>query len=985
MACLVEDNDPSEIIFGCIDPLALNFNENATVDDGSCIYGTPDSLSGCTDPLAINYNDLAIYDDCSCYYVECPEGPFDIRPGDGAVFYTELLTTKGVNPVGQPQPIPTSVPLNQDCCTEEVVGQPVSWNGEFCVIPQSQCPGPFSSTIDGVILNSNGTPVSESCCGTLGFDEFWDPNYTSDTITKPGACLIPTPDVEECGLDITDIVYVGDTVVYDPNGSHGDVTPEGEDSGVGLVDDSYGCVGIENIQLANTDNIFIDLPSGVPPNTFLVVLGTTDTEALNLQVGQEIELTNFIDIINSCYNIPQGSINGVTTILKLTDLTSSGGFINIVTEIQLPYVEPNGCALEDLLVSVNASCCPVYVTTEPTDTTGGTGDVVFVGEQTCVNFKSFYYEPISTALQILGVNSTFTQLCGDYISNTNSKYLYMELTDYSDIVFLQECQTYLFDSTLVNAIDNDCVGVNFWLGTPSELNLKLILKYEAFYGGTNNAIAVFEMPNGLTIPNEGFSIGCAYGIGNKVNLSFSTCNPFIQGGHKSGTVVDTTKTLTGNIGKPILTSNFGDEIIPNFNNLDDPCNTTTLPGSPDIEYENLSEACCLQLGANLGWEYIDGVCYWNPPLPPADVIIGISENDIIVDNDVCTTLEICASVYLERPDNPKCYDANENVIINLLAYSGDINTNIFDVTQNSDYSSERDGYCTWVRICATINDYDGSPFKLKLNLSGTLDCCEYDVFVDDISVECSVQDSILVTNQFDCPGFDLVRTIDNKKSWVYNDGETINRQFAPSEDADIPWRYTDYYTQSNVLEKHSKLVLNSKELALTFNMCSLDECGEQINIFELIEYKKNFQNFWVKFIEQFIPATTIFVSGEKWCNTPSQICTVIDECGYENNFTLEELGIINVFNEPNTGHSNKSSITPTDVIESGSKLPFNGSGDLGNNNTDEPIIFDDHFYGLFIKEDPSLLVNEPLTFPRGLLPSLKSGRNNYKPPIVIFE
>tara|TARA_R100001443_G_C3363736_1_gene179595 strand:+ start:4247 stop:8782 length:4536 start_codon:yes stop_codon:yes gene_type:complete len=47
---------------GCTDPLASNYDPNASCDDGSCIY------EGCTDPLAINYNPNAIIDDGSCLY-----------------------------------------------------------------------------------------------------------------------------------------------------------------------------------------------------------------------------------------------------------------------------------------------------------------------------------------------------------------------------------------------------------------------------------------------------------------------------------------------------------------------------------------------------------------------------------------------------------------------------------------------------------------------------------------------------------------------------------------------------------------------------------------------------------------------------------------------------------------------------------------------------------------------------------------------------
>jgi len=47
---------------GCTDPNASNYDPNATLDDGSCIY------PGCTDPNAANYNPNAFPDDGTCTY-----------------------------------------------------------------------------------------------------------------------------------------------------------------------------------------------------------------------------------------------------------------------------------------------------------------------------------------------------------------------------------------------------------------------------------------------------------------------------------------------------------------------------------------------------------------------------------------------------------------------------------------------------------------------------------------------------------------------------------------------------------------------------------------------------------------------------------------------------------------------------------------------------------------------------------------------------
>ncbi|MEE9190378.1 MAG: hypothetical protein V3U16_06370 [Candidatus Neomarinimicrobiota bacterium] len=61
-------DDNEQDIFGCTDPDADNYNPNATIDDGSCEYGTED-VFGCTDSNAANYNPNATIDDGSCDYI----------------------------------------------------------------------------------------------------------------------------------------------------------------------------------------------------------------------------------------------------------------------------------------------------------------------------------------------------------------------------------------------------------------------------------------------------------------------------------------------------------------------------------------------------------------------------------------------------------------------------------------------------------------------------------------------------------------------------------------------------------------------------------------------------------------------------------------------------------------------------------------------------------------------------------------------------
>ena len=61
-------------VYGCTDPSALNYNPEANIEDGSCEYVV--YLAGCTDPMAINYNYQAVIDDGSCVYDTCVDGNY---------------------------------------------------------------------------------------------------------------------------------------------------------------------------------------------------------------------------------------------------------------------------------------------------------------------------------------------------------------------------------------------------------------------------------------------------------------------------------------------------------------------------------------------------------------------------------------------------------------------------------------------------------------------------------------------------------------------------------------------------------------------------------------------------------------------------------------------------------------------------------------------------------------------------------------------
>ncbi|MBL7942116.1 MAG: hypothetical protein JNM00_05090, partial [Flavobacteriales bacterium] len=72
-----EEGCEPEVISGCTNPWADNYDINAVFDDGSCI------ISGCTDPTAINYDYSANNDDGSCEYCD----------GEGSMIATLYVCT----------------------------------------------------------------------------------------------------------------------------------------------------------------------------------------------------------------------------------------------------------------------------------------------------------------------------------------------------------------------------------------------------------------------------------------------------------------------------------------------------------------------------------------------------------------------------------------------------------------------------------------------------------------------------------------------------------------------------------------------------------------------------------------------------------------------------------------------------------------------------------------------------------------------------
>ena len=176
-------NDSAELL-GCTDPLACNYDETATTDDGGCQYD--DALDICGGSCLADANNNGVCDDEeACGEAACGAGTFwNVATGlclsvqlqclgdvdyDGMITVTDILTTLGsFGNVCTPLPTPPSACGSIMCCDEDACGTGTVWDAALgqCVSNLLECPGDID--FDGIVT------VSDVLGVLAGFGELCD-------------------------------------------------------------------------------------------------------------------------------------------------------------------------------------------------------------------------------------------------------------------------------------------------------------------------------------------------------------------------------------------------------------------------------------------------------------------------------------------------------------------------------------------------------------------------------------------------------------------------------------------------------------------------------------------------------------------------------------------------------------------------------------------------------------------------------------------
>jgi len=120
---------PPDPVPGCTNETALNYDANATVDDGSCEYPPPEPepVPGCTNETALNFVVNATLDDGSCEYPPPAPEPVLGCTNESALNYDGNATVDDgscefppVDPAPEPAPEPEPEPEPENPPEEEV-------------------------------------------------------------------------------------------------------------------------------------------------------------------------------------------------------------------------------------------------------------------------------------------------------------------------------------------------------------------------------------------------------------------------------------------------------------------------------------------------------------------------------------------------------------------------------------------------------------------------------------------------------------------------------------------------------------------------------------------------------------------------------------------------------------------------------------------------------------------------------------------------
>ena len=197
-------NECIDRTYGCIDTLAINYNDSVNTDDGSCYYNP-----GCTNPLYLEYDAAYDYDDNSCATL---------------IAYGCMDTTAfNYDPLANVEIPGSCIAVVEGCMDDDAFNYSINAN-----VDDSSCVPIIFGCIDPTAFNYCDTCNTDngSCIETVnGCTDEAALNYYALANTDNGSCIYPLPGcTDPTAVNFNALANVADSSCYYSSGcASGDV------------------------------------------------------------------------------------------------------------------------------------------------------------------------------------------------------------------------------------------------------------------------------------------------------------------------------------------------------------------------------------------------------------------------------------------------------------------------------------------------------------------------------------------------------------------------------------------------------------------------------------------------------------------------------------------------------------------------------------------------------------------------------------------
>ena len=196
LGSILEMPEPT-VVAACTDPTAFNYDENAEVDDGSCIA----VVNGCTNPAASNYNSSANVDNGSCVWYGCTD-PTALNYDPNATYDdgTCIATAYGCTDMTANN-YDATANVDDSSCTYDVLGctDPSQFNySAGATTDDGSCIPFIYGCTDPLFLEYYTSPLANtddgSCVNPViyGCTDAAATNYDASATTDDGTCIYPS-------------------------------------------------------------------------------------------------------------------------------------------------------------------------------------------------------------------------------------------------------------------------------------------------------------------------------------------------------------------------------------------------------------------------------------------------------------------------------------------------------------------------------------------------------------------------------------------------------------------------------------------------------------------------------------------------------------------------------------------------------------------------------------------------------------------------